>query len=72
MTTPTSRDAGFSSISQQASWWPTHEFLAAVLVQVNTGPLPIAGTPSWCALAGDDPNKLLALAVAGHADKGRR
>lgn len=51
--------------SRQVAWWPVHEFLAAMLAQANTGPLPPAGTPSWCALADDDPAKLLAVAAAG-------
>lgn len=51
--------------SRQVSWWPCHEFLDEVLAQANTGPLPLAGTPGWQALADDDPNKLLSLAVAG-------
>lgn len=51
--------------SQQVSWWDTHEFITAAVANANVGPLPIAGTPSWCALADGDPRKLLALAVAG-------
>jgi hypothetical protein len=50
--------------SRTVSWWPVHEFLAAVLAQADTTP-PAAGTPAWCALADGDPAKLLALAVAG-------
>jgi len=49
--------------SQQVSWWSVHEFLAALVSQANT--LPVAGTPSWCALDDSDPVKLLAVAVAG-------
>lgn len=51
--------------SQQRSWWPVHEFLEAVLQQANCGPLPAAGTPSWCELADGDPRKLLAVAIDG-------
>lgn len=51
--------------SRQVSWWPTHEFLQAVLTRENGGPLPWAGTPAWCELADGDPRKLLALAAAG-------
>lgn len=51
--------------SRQVAWWPVHEFMEAVLAQANNSPLPLAGTPSWCALADDDPKKLLAVAVAG-------
>lgn len=54
-----------STASHQVSWWPAHEFLAAVLAQANVGPLPWAGTPAWCELADGDPRKLLAMAVAG-------
>ncbi|MFV8233697.1 DUF2742 domain-containing protein [Mycolicibacterium fortuitum] len=49
--------------SQQASWWPVHEFVTALAGQANN--LPPAGTPSWCALSDSDPRKLLALALAG-------
>lgn len=58
------RGAG-SPESQQVSWWPTYEFITAAVANANLGPLPIAGTPSWCALADGDPRKLLALAVSG-------
>ena len=51
--------------SRQMSWWPVHEFLTQVLAQANTGPIPVAGTPAWMALADNDPAKLLALAAAG-------
>lgn len=51
--------------SQQRAWWPVHEFLEAVVQQANYGPLPLAGTPSWCALSDGDPRKLLAVAVEG-------
>ncbi|UVO14249.1 DUF2742 domain-containing protein [Mycobacterium sp. SVM_VP21] len=51
--------------SRQVSWWPVHTFLEAALAQANCGTLPLAGTPSWQALADDDPAKLLALADAG-------
>lgn len=54
--------AGYPA-SQQVSWWPTHEFITALVAQANN--LPIAGTPAWCALTDDDPHKLIALAVAG-------
>lgn len=45
--------------SQQVSWWSVHEFVAAVLNQVNGW--PTAGTPAWCSLARDDPRKWAAL-----------
>lgn len=51
--------------SQEVLWWPTHTFVEAVLAQANCGPLPMAGTPAWAALADGDPRKLLALAAAG-------
>lgn len=55
---------GASSLtSQQVSWWSVHEFIAAMVAHANA--LPSAGTPAWCALPDADPNKLLALAVAG-------
>jgi hypothetical protein len=45
--------------SQQVSWWAVHEFVAAILDQVNDWPM--AGTPAWCSLAHDDPAKWAAL-----------
>lgn len=51
--------------SRQRAWWPTHEFLTEYLAKANLGGLPVAGTPTWCALADGDPRKLAALAVAG-------
>lgn len=52
-----------SPASQQVSWWPTHEFITALVANANN--LPIAGTPAWCALSDTDPAKLIALAAAG-------
>lgn len=49
--------------SRSVAWWPVHEFVAALLSQVND--LPTAGTPAWCTLGDGDPRKLLAVAVAG-------
>lgn len=49
--------------SLEVSWWPTHLFISALVDRANY--LPYAGTPAWCALPDSDPNKLLALAVAG-------
>ncbi|AYE97909.1 hypothetical protein C0J29_27060 [Mycobacterium paragordonae] len=51
--------------SQQRAWWPVHQFLEAVVALANYGPIPAAGTPSWCALADGDPRKLLAVAIDG-------
>jgi len=51
--------------SQQRDWWPVHQFLEAVVAQANYGPIPAAGTPSWCALSDGDPRKLLAVAIDG-------
>jgi hypothetical protein len=45
--------------SQQVSWWSVHEFVSAVLNQVNDWPM--LGTPAWCCLAHDDPRKWSAL-----------
>jgi hypothetical protein len=45
--------------SQQVSWWSVHEFVGAVLNQVNDW--PTLGTPAWCSLAHDDPAKWAAL-----------
>jgi hypothetical protein len=52
-----------STESRQVSWWPVHEFITERVAQANN--LPIAGTPAWCALADNDPLKLLALAAEG-------
>lgn len=51
-------------MSTQVSFWETHLFIEAAIAQANVGPLPVAGTPAWCALD-DDVRKLLALADAG-------
>jgi hypothetical protein len=45
--------------SQQVSWWSVHEFVGAVLNQINDW--PTLGTPAWCSLAHDDPRKWAAL-----------
>ncbi|MGH3628099.1 MAG: DUF2742 domain-containing protein [Mycobacterium sp.] len=45
--------------SQQVSWWSVHEFVDAVLNQVNDWPM--LGTPAWCSLTHDDPRKWCAL-----------
>ena len=52
-----------STDSRSVAWWPVHEFMAALVAQVNE--LPVAGTPAWCLLGDGDPRKLLAVAVAG-------
>jgi len=51
--------------SRQVSWWCVHQFIEAAVAQANCGPIPAAGTPSWCELSAGDPRKLLAVAVAG-------
>lgn len=48
-----------SIVSRSVSWWSVHEFVTAVLDQVNGWPM--AGTPAWCSLAHDDPAKWCAL-----------
>jgi hypothetical protein len=45
--------------SQQVSWWSVHEFVTPTLQRV--GSWPMAGTPAWCSLADDDPQKWAAL-----------
>jgi hypothetical protein len=45
--------------SSQISWWAVHEFITAVLDQVNSWPM--LGTPAWCSLAQGDPAKWAAL-----------
>lgn len=52
-------DFDFTVSAQQVSWWSVHEFVAAVLNQVNSWPL--LGAPAWCSLAHDDPRKWAAL-----------
>ncbi|MFN3003258.1 DUF2742 domain-containing protein [Mycolicibacterium wolinskyi] len=49
--------------SRQVAWWPVHQFITAMVANAND--IPVAGTPSWCALSDSDPRKLLSLAVAG-------
>jgi Protein of unknown function (DUF2742) len=49
--------------SQQVSWWSVHEFVTAVLNQVNDW--PTLGTPAWCSLAHDDPRKWAAVLDGG-------
>lgn len=48
----------FSTSSRQVSWWPVCEFVQPYLDAA--APLPMAGTPAWCALDDDDPRKLAA------------
>ncbi|MFN3003465.1 DUF2742 domain-containing protein [Mycolicibacterium wolinskyi] len=55
--------SSLNTLSRQVAWWPVHEFITAMVANAND--LPVAGTPSWCALPDSDPRKLLALAVAG-------
>jgi Protein of unknown function (DUF2742) len=66
--TPAGQDGGTSTpneskphpiASRQVSWWTVHEFVAAVLNQVNDW--PTLGTPAWCSMAHDDPAKWAAL-----------
>lgn len=57
-TTPIA-DPNLTHGSRQVSWWSVHEFVAAVLDQVNGWPM--LGTPAWCALAHEDPRKWCAL-----------
>jgi hypothetical protein len=45
--------------SAQVSWWDVHLWVQPHLDAA--GPLPIAGTPQWCALSDTDPRKLVAL-----------
>ena len=45
--------------SRQVSWLSVHEFVTAVLDQVNGWPM--AGTPAWCSLGDSDPAKWAAL-----------
>jgi len=49
--------------SQQVSWLTVHEFVRAVLNQMNS--YPMAGTPAWCSLAHDNPLKWAAVLDAG-------
>jgi hypothetical protein len=57
MTLP--KTADYRTESQQVSWWSVHEFIGAVLDQANG--YPMAGTPAWCSLAHDDPQKWASL-----------
>jgi hypothetical protein len=49
--------------SRQVSWFETLLYKERVLGWVDER--PIAGTPSWCALADDDARKMTALVDAG-------
>lgn len=51
--------------SRQVSWPEVNRFITEIIKAANAGPLPLAGTPAWCALPDGDPAKLLALADAG-------
>ena len=48
-----------ATTSRSVSWWSVHEFVTAVLDQVNGWPM--VGTPAWCSLANEDPAKWAAL-----------
>jgi hypothetical protein len=54
-----------SIASMQVSWWDCHVFMTEMVKRTNCGPVPWPGTPAWCAMADDDPRKLLALAGFG-------
>lgn len=56
---PDTTDSTAGAGSQQVSWWAVHEFVTAVLDQVNGWPM--LGTPAWCSLAHDDPRKWAAI-----------
>lgn len=45
--------------SRAVSWLSVHDFVTAVLDQVNDW--PTLGTPAWCSLTRDDPRKWAAL-----------
>ena len=45
--------------SAQVSWWSVHEWVQPYLD--DAGPLPMAGSPEWCALDDTDPRKATAL-----------
>ena len=45
--------------SQQVAWWEVHEYVTDVLRDVEHWPL--IGTPAWCLLDDDDPQKWAAL-----------
>jgi hypothetical protein len=45
--------------SAQVSWWDVHEWVQPYVDAA--GPLPMVGSPAWCALEDNDPRKLAAL-----------
>lgn len=51
--------------SRQVSWPEVNRFITEVVKAANLGPLPLAGSPAWCALPDDSMEKLIALADAG-------
>ena len=52
-------DVSDATASRAVSWWSVHQFIDAVLNQVNGWPQ--LGTPAWCSLAHEDPRKWAAL-----------
>jgi hypothetical protein len=49
----------FNLGSRQVCWWSVHEFVAPMLAEV--GAWPMAGTPAWCELPDDHPQKVAAV-----------
>ncbi|HYQ36849.1 MAG TPA: DUF2742 domain-containing protein [Mycobacterium sp.] len=49
--------------SAAVSWWSVHEWVQPYLQPYldAAGPLPMVGTPEWCALDDADPRKVAAL-----------
>jgi hypothetical protein len=55
--------------SSQVSWWSVHEFAAQWAAEYGVDliddDLPNPGTPRWCGLRNDDPQKVAALLLRG-------
>ena len=51
--------------SAAVSWWSVHEWVQPYLQPYldAAGPLPMVGTPEWCALDDADPRKVAALSL---------
>jgi Protein of unknown function (DUF2742) len=56
-------------VSQQVSWLPSYEFAAQWAAEYGVDllddDLPNPGTPQWCRLPDDDPQKVAALLLRG-------
>ena len=56
------------TVSRQVAWWPVYEYAAAEAARLGVNlaadPLPVPGTPQWCAMPDGD-RKLAAVLLLG-------